>query len=179
MREWMIILLVALAALALGALIARRRPPAGAAPASSASEKERAATRPPEPAVAGPAPNASGELAAMPVPNTKVLPHPEDMPVATLEFEGSLGHVTLHRGEVVIGRHSTDDVRIPDVRVSRHHARLVARSDGGFEIHNLTAVRSEPNPMLINGVDREHAKIADGDVITLGGVSFKFRQAAA
>jgi pSer/pThr/pTyr-binding forkhead associated (FHA) protein len=82
----------------------------------------------------------------------------------------------VRRGEIVIGRHSDDDVRVPDVRVSRHHARLVAHG-GGFEIHNLTVVRSEPNPMLVNGKSRERANVADGDVITLGGVSFKLRRA--
>lgn len=115
----------------------------------------------------------------MAVPNTTVPPHPEDRLLATLVFEGPPGEVPVRRGELVIGRHSSDDVRISDVRVSRHHARLVARADGDFEIHNLTSVRSEPNPMQVNGADREHAMIVDGDVVTLGGVSFQFRLAAA
>jgi hypothetical protein len=92
--------------------------------------------------------------------------------LAVLEFEGEPGWVTVMRPEVVIGRHSEDDIQVRDVRVSRHHARLVARRDGGFEIHNLTAVRSEPNPMQINGVTREHANLQDGDIVSLGGVSF-------
>jgi pSer/pThr/pTyr-binding forkhead associated (FHA) protein len=86
--------------------------------------------------------------------------------------------VAVLQPEVVIGRHSEDDIRVPDVRVSRHHARLVAKRGGGFEIHNLTAVRSEPNPMLVNGEAREHADINDGDVVSLGGVNFTFRAAA-
>lgn len=95
-----------------------------------------------------------------------------------LDFDGKLGRVHIERPEVVIGRHTQDDIRINDVRVSRHHARLIAKRDGGFEIHNLTSVRPEPNPMQINGETREHADIVDGDVVTLGGVSFVFRQAA-
>ncbi len=98
--------------------------------------------------------------------------------IAFLDFEGAIGRVEVERPEVVIGRHSKDDIRINDVRVSRHHARLVAKRGGGFEIHNLTSDRSEPNPMQINGETREHADIADGDVVTLGGVSFVFRRAA-
>jgi len=82
--------------------------------------------------------------------------------------------VPLGAGEIIIGRHSGDDVRINDVRVSRHHARLV-NTGSGFELHNLTAVRSEPNPILINDVEREHAVLADGDVISLGGVKLVFR----
>lgn len=111
------------------------------------------------------------------VPNTRIPQLPEDRPLAVLEFDGPPGNVPVQRGEIVIGRHSDDDVRVPDIRVSRHHARLVAHG-GSFEIHNLTAVRSEPNPMLVNGKSREHASVADGDIITLGGVSFKLRLAS-
>jgi pSer/pThr/pTyr-binding forkhead associated (FHA) protein len=112
------------------------------------------------------------------VPNTSIPPLPEDRPLAVLEFDGPPGRVPVKRGAIVIGRHTDDDVRVPDVRVSRHHARLVAHGGrDGFEIHNLTAVRSEPNPMLVNGKSREHASVGDGDVITLGGVSFRLRRA--
>jgi hypothetical protein len=97
---------------------------------------------------------------------------------ALLEFDSPPWAVILTAPEVMIGRHSQDDVRIPDVRVSRHHARLIAGRHGGFEIHNLTAARSEPNPMLVNGEECERASLGDGDVVTLGGVSFKLRLAA-
>ena len=90
-----------------------------------------------------------------------------------LVFAAGLGRFPLTKGETLIGRHSSDDVRINDVRVSRQHARLVA-TGGHYEIHNLTAVRSEPNPMLINDIAREHAVLADGDTISLGGVTFRF-----
>jgi len=115
----------------------------------------------------------------VPVPeivSTRVEPHPENRPVAVLEFDGPPWSVSIMRGETVIGRHSEDDVRIRDVRISRHHARLSADAEH-FEIENLTARRSEPNPMLVNGASREHAEVNDGDVINLGGVTFTFRKA--
>jgi FHA domain len=164
MHDWIVIPLIALAGLVLGFWALRQRSSADDAHPSGSADRAASAT---------------GKASAVPVPNTTVAPHPEDRLVATLAFDGPPGMVPVKRGEVVIGRHSSDDVRIPDVRVSRHHARLVARGDGGFEIHNLTAVRSEPNPMLVNGASREHADIADGDVISLGGVSFKFQLATA
>lgn len=84
--------------------------------------------------------------------------------------------VAIAKPEVIIGRHSSDDVRIADVRVSRHHARLTSGA-GQHEIHNQTAVRSEPNPMTVNGVEKEHAVLRDGDVVSLGGVTLTFRAA--
>ena len=111
------------------------------------------------------------------VPNVSIPQLPENRPLAVLEFDGPPGRVPVQHGEMLIGRHSDDDVRVPDIRVSRHHARLVASGDG-IEIHNLTAARSEPNPMLVNGKSRERASVADGDVITLGGVSFRLRLAS-
>lgn len=103
---------------------------------------------------------------------------PEDETLAVLEFDTAPWKVAVTRPEIVIGRHTQDDIRLTDVRVSRHHAKLFAHDDGRFEILNLTATRPEPNPMLVNGRSIERSAIADGDVVTLGGVSFTFRAAA-
>ena len=92
----------------------------------------------------------------------------------TLVFDDGRDAIPILKSEVVVGRHSGDDVQINDIRVSRHHARLKAM-DGAYEIHNQTAVRSEPNVMQINGVEKEHARLADGDRISLGGIEFTFR----
>ena len=86
--------------------------------------------------------------------------------------------VPVTKPEMVIGRHSGDDVFVNDVRVSRHHARLKMAA-GSYEIVNQTAVRSEPNPILVNGVAREHALLHDGDVVSIGGVTFTFQAKAA
>lgn len=110
------------------------------------------------------------------VPNTSIPPLPEHRPVAVLDFDGPPGSVPIKRGETVIGRHSEDDVRVRDVRISRHHARLTAE-ENRCEICNLTALRPEPNPMLVNGTRRDCAEVVDGDVISLGGVRFTFRTA--
>lgn len=95
-----------------------------------------------------------------------------------LVFEAPIGEIAMSKSDIVIGRHSQDDIRINDVRVSRHHAKIRA-VDGGYEIDNLTAVRSEPNPVLVNGEAREHGPLKDGDVVSLGGVVFTFRAEGA
>ncbi|MFM9942296.1 MAG: FHA domain-containing protein [Hyphomicrobiaceae bacterium] len=150
--------------------------PAASQPVTELRPRPSAESAPRVPVAAA----ASPTTAEAPRPQTGSAPAPASpaSSLAFLDFDGSLGRIHVQRTEVVIGRHTQDDIRINDVRVSRHHARLVAKRDGGFEIHNLTAVRSEPNPMQINGETREHADIADGDVVTLGGVSFTFRHAA-
>jgi hypothetical protein len=107
-------------------------------------------------------------------PTTEQHPTPHE-PIAFLEFDQPPGRVPVYRSRLVIGRHRDDDVQVNDIRVSRHHALVLHDDAGGFEIHNQTAGRSEPNDLLVNGVYKEHAKLSDGDRVTIGGVSFTFR----
>ena len=164
MRDWIVIILIAILGAGLGywAVRSRARGVAGA-PAAGPYGPSGSTVEMPAPTGTAPTGGVTGMSAAS---------GPSASSLAVLEFEGEPGRVKVMRPEVVIGRHSEDDIQVRDVRVSRHHARLVARRDGGFEIHNLTAVRSEPNPMQVNGVTREHASLQDGDIVSLGGVSF-------
>lgn len=162
MKDWIAILLGGLAGLGSGVWLLRQR-----RKVANGSTGNRSVT---EASLGVPQPGSAD------VPNTRIPPHPDHLPVAVLEFEGPPGQVPIMRGETVIGRHSEDDVRIRDVRISRHHARILAGPER-CEIHNLTALRSEPNLMLVNGTSRERAEVCDGDVITLGGVKFTFRKA--
>ncbi len=164
MRDWGVIVLIVLASLAVCSWLFRRGRPLPIGIVRKRTEQEASAPR--------------SDASVGDVTNTLVPPLPENEVLAVLEFDGSPGYVPIRRGETVIGRHSDDDVRVSDVRVSRHHARISAGIGGAFEIQNLTTIRSEPNPMLVNGESREHAAVADGDVVTLGGVSFTFRRAA-
>lgn len=127
----------------------------------------------PAPVAAGPVP-----VAPTPVLGPVLGPAPVPAVVPVLEFEGILGTIPVAKPEIVIGRHSGDDIFINDVRVSRHHAKL-KQSNGSYEIYNQTAVRSEPNPILVNDVAREHALLHDGDVVSIGGVKFTYRGRAA
>lgn len=97
---------------------------------------------------------------------------------ATLEFDNSIGKVVVTNPDVVIGRHKDDGIRVNDVRVSRGHARLQKLGDNVYEITNLTATRSEPNPITINGEVKDKAILKDGDAVSLNGVNFTFRNAA-
>lgn len=116
------------------------------------------------PVVAAPAPRDASKIPAL----------------ATITFEEGLGTFDVTKPSAVIGRHSEDDIKINDIRVSRRHARLALTHDGKFEIHNQTADRAEANPILINGVEHEHAVLKEGDKVELGGApAFVFRYAPA
>ncbi len=107
-----------------------------------------------------------------------VVPTSAKVEGATLDFDHSIGKVAITNPDVVIGRHKEDGIRVNDVRVSRGHARLQKLADGIYEITNLTSTRSEPNPITINGEEKDKAILKDGDVVSLNGVNFKFRNAA-
>ncbi len=124
-----------------------------------------------------------GDHTATPVlePNGPVVSQtsaPKSQPaIAVVEFENGLGTFQVTQPRTVIGRHSDANIRVNDIRVSRHHALLAQVEGGKLELHNQMADRAEPNPILINGIVREHAILADGDKVSLGGVGFTFRYA--
>jgi Kef-type K+ transport system membrane component KefB len=97
--------------------------------------------------------------------------------LARLEFEGDRDPISITKPSAVIGRHTTDDIRIDDVRISRSHILLTIAQDGRARIRNQTADRSDPNPVTVNGVYQEDAEIKDGDRIGVGGMTLVFREA--
>lgn len=131
--------------------------------------RERAAARlaPPLAETGGPAPRLKLVEPTMAPPSRPAL--------AVLEFDDEPGVVAIETQRVTIGRHSDDTIRVKDVTVSRHHAVIQLKADGRFEIVNQTATRTDPNPVMVNGIYREQADLADGDLVTLGGVTFRFR----
>jgi pSer/pThr/pTyr-binding forkhead associated (FHA) protein len=99
------------------------------------------------------------------------------LPLAWLEFNGVPGTVAMYKPRIAIGREQDNDVvtDAQELSVSRHHAEIAVSADGSFEIVNRSKdYRSEPNPVLINGIPRESARIADGDVVKLGNGNYGF-----
>ncbi len=98
-------------------------------------------------------------------------------PLAWLEFNGVPGTVAMYKPRIAIGRERDNDVvtDAQELSVSRHHAEIAVSADGSFEIVNRSKdYRSDPNPVLINGIPREIARIADGDVVKLGNGNYGF-----
>ncbi len=85
---------------------------------------------------------------------------PERMPSAIMQLP-----VRLLR----IGRDPGNDVVVPDLRVSRHHAELRKTAQGGYEIHDL----GSHNGTYLNGQQITAAFATDNDVIGIGPAAFR------
>ena len=72
-------------------------------------------------------------------------------------------------GSIKIGRATDNDIVIPDVLASRHHATLVP-TPSGTEIRDNRSI----NGTFVNGSRVESALLRDGDVVTIGNVDLVF-----
>ena len=89
--------------------------------------------------------------------------------------EGSRSDYALAGTEMVIGRSTSAAIVIPDARVSRQHARLVAR-DGRWWVEDLGA----RNRTLLNGTPlRQPEPLQVGDRIDVGDAVLRLVDAAA
>ncbi|MBV8929425.1 MAG: ATP-binding cassette domain-containing protein, partial [Mycobacteriaceae bacterium] len=73
-------------------------------------------------------------------------------------------------GSITIGRANDNDIVIPDVLASRHHATLVP-TDTGVEIQDAGSI----NGTFVNGSRVKDALLTDGDVVTIGNVDLMFQ----
>ena len=79
------------------------------------------------------------------------------------------GPRTAPAGSIKIGRATDNDIVIPDVLASRHHATLVP-SPSGTEIRDERSI----NGTFVNGARVESTVLHDGDVVTIGNVDLVF-----
>ncbi len=76
--------------------------------------------------------------------------------------------VDLTRPEVVVGRHSDTDVRLPLPDVSRRHCRFVWR-DGGWHVHDMNSL----NGVYVNDRRVAQQPLRHGDTVRIGGFTFR------
>jgi pSer/pThr/pTyr-binding forkhead associated (FHA) protein len=84
--------------------------------------------------------------------------------------------VELTRPDMVLGRHSTADVRLPLPDVSRPHCRFVYR-ERAWQVFDLDSL----NGVFVNGERVRQATLHDHDLLGIGGFNLKveLRQAPA
>jgi ABC transport system ATP-binding/permease protein len=73
-------------------------------------------------------------------------------------------------GATKIGRATDNDIVIPDVLASRHHATLLP-GPSGTEIRDERSI----NGTFVNGARVESQMLSDGDVVTIGNVDLVFQ----
>ena len=74
-------------------------------------------------------------------------------------------------GSIKIGRAPDNNIVIPDVLASRHHATLIPGPSGTAEIRDNRSI----NGTFVNGARVESATLTEGDTVTIGNVDLLFR----
>ncbi|MDR3496764.1 MAG: FHA domain-containing protein [Ancalomicrobiaceae bacterium] len=80
---------------------------------------------------------------------------------------------------VRLGRHSDNDIRFDDKSVHRYHAVLARETaTGTFVISDVSRDQARSNGILVNGeLIHSKATLADGDLVELGEIAFRFHYA--
>ncbi|MEV5319947.1 FHA domain-containing protein [Streptomyces sp. NPDC052687] len=89
-------------------------------------------------------------------------------PALTHTFRHPAGVRPLTTRTVRIGRAADNDLVVDDLIVSRHHAELRARTDGGYEIADL----GSHNGTYLNGTRVTSAAVHPGDIVGIGHSDF-------
>jgi pSer/pThr/pTyr-binding forkhead associated (FHA) protein len=76
--------------------------------------------------------------------------------------------VDLLKPDVVLGRHSQADIRLPLPDVSRRHCRFVCEN-GQWRVYDLASL----NGIYINGDRLQQGELHEGDCLVIGGFTFE------
>src|SRR5262245_42685093 len=85
-----------------------------------------------------------------------------------LRLQGSGYIVELTRPDMVLGRHTGCDIRLPLPDVSRRHCRFSYR-DGGWFVYDLQSM----NGVYVNAERVAEACLKQGDLVGIGGFKFE------
>jgi predicted component of type VI protein secretion system len=91
---------------------------------------------------------------------------PAWVPLRLLLPDGQVVECT--RPDLVVGRHSHADIRLPLPDVSRRHCRLVCR-DGGWQVVDLNSL----NGVFVNGERVRQATLHHRDQLRVGGFTLE------
>ena len=147
------------------------RPPAGPPPYPSGPRPQ---AYPPSQAQPAARPPASGAMPTQMGP-TAVPPRPStgggesNLATSMLKSLRPGRAVETPAGGIKIGRATDNEIVIPDVLASRHHATLVPAA-GGTEIVDNRSI----NGTFVNGTRVEQALLREGDVVTIGNIDLVF-----
>jgi serine/threonine-protein kinase PknK len=90
-----------------------------------------------------------------------------------VDEDGRRRVVRLNKAPVRIGRASDNEVRLSDVRVSRHHCAFEPGEDGGWIVD-----LGSSNGLVVNGRRTRRAFLAPGDELVLGAATIRLQHVA-
>ncbi|MFE6814648.1 FHA domain-containing protein [Streptomyces sp. NPDC057677] len=128
-------------------------------------------TRPPVQPDAEPAPAPHSAVPPdLVTPRNTPPPRPSAVshPAATGTFRQPTSVRPLPAHSIRIGRSPDNDVVVPDLVVSRHHAELRAHPDGTYWIHDL----GSHNGTYLNGAPVADARVTPDDIVGVGHCAF-------
>lgn len=96
---------------------------------------------------------------------------PQTPRIATVSVPGIHHDVALIAERSVVGRLKTCDICLQDANASREHA-AIEREESGWALVDLGSL----NGTLLNGERVDRARLADGDVITVGITELVFHE---
>jgi pSer/pThr/pTyr-binding forkhead associated (FHA) protein len=96
-----------------------------------------------------------------------ILPLPEDFVPLRLILQPSGAAVELTQPDILLGRHSQADIRLPLPDVSRRHCRFLF-SQSVWQVFDLNSL----NGVFLNGEPVRQATLRQGDLIRIGGFIF-------
>jgi pSer/pThr/pTyr-binding forkhead associated (FHA) protein len=93
---------------------------------------------------------------------------PPDFVPLRLVLQGGEMTISLSRPDMMFGRHSESDVRLPLPDVSRRHCRFVF-TESRWQVFDLNSL----NGLHINGERVQQATLADKDLVRIGSFNFE------
>ncbi|MHC4550109.1 MAG: sigma 54-interacting transcriptional regulator [Planctomycetota bacterium] len=93
------------------------------------------------------------------------------MPSFILIEEGKTRNLTIDKPTVTVGRSSTNDIQVVDLRVSRHHCTFLVR-EGVMTVHD----EGSQNGTFVNGALVERKRIEAGDRIDVGSARIYYER---
>jgi pSer/pThr/pTyr-binding forkhead associated (FHA) protein len=117
-------------------------------------------------------PEPSAEAAGLPAIGAHerghpAFPLPADFVPLRLVLQPGCASVTLTRPDMLIGRHSQADIRLPLPDVSRRHCRFFF-GEGVWQVLDLNSL----NGVFLNGEPVRQATLHQGDLLRIGGFTF-------
>jgi pSer/pThr/pTyr-binding forkhead associated (FHA) protein len=95
------------------------------------------------------------------------IPVPADFIPLRLVLQPSGATIELTQPDMLIGRHSQADVRLPLPDVSRRHCRFLF-TEGAWQVFDLNSL----NGVFLNDAPIRQATVQTGDLLRIGGFTF-------